>query len=217
MTGPASSVAFPGPDSGGLVDRGLDEPGVFRRRALPAQDPVGERVDHERGVGEHATGQPDVGEVGDEQTGRRWCPEPALDQVRCSIGSWVGDGGADPLEASHPLPAVGAHQPFHGARGHDDAVPVQMGPHLHRPIQRLGPLAALRVGLVVAGQDLGDHHVPQSSRRQRSFDPGIERSRGDPAAVLRQHATDRSDPEPSPVLGDERTDQRCRGSTLRTR
>ena len=152
----------------------------------------------------------------DDKT-RRWCPEPALDQVRCSISSWVGDGGADPLEASHPLPAVGAHQPFHRALGHDDALPVQVGPHLHRPIQRLGPLAALRVGLVVAGQDLGDHHVPQSSRRQRSFDPGIERSRGDPAAVLRQHATDRSDPEPSPVLGDERTDQRCRGSLSRTK
>jgi hypothetical protein len=80
MTGPASSVAFPGPDSGGLVDRGLDEPGVFRRRALPAQDPVGERLDHERGVGEHAAGEPDVGEVRHQQPCRCWCSEPALAQ-----------------------------------------------------------------------------------------------------------------------------------------
>ena len=142
-------MAFPYAGRGGLADRGFDEPGLLRRRALPAEDPVGERVDHERGVGEHATGQPDVGEVGDQQPSRRRCPEPALDQVRGPIRGRIGDGGADLLDPPHSLPAVSAHQPFHGALGHDDALPVQMGPHLHRPIQRLRRRAAVLVGLVV--------------------------------------------------------------------
>jgi hypothetical protein len=35
--------------------------------------------------------------------------------------------------------------------------------------------------------------------------------------VLGEHAADRSDPEPSAMLGNEGTDQRCRGSLARTK
>ena len=52
---------------------------------LEASQPTirsGERVDDERGVGEHAGGQLDVGEVGDEQPIRRRRPELAVDQIR---------------------------------------------------------------------------------------------------------------------------------------
>ena len=73
------------------------------------------------------------------------------------------------------------------------------------------------VGLVVAGQDLGDDDVPQVSLRRRPAGPCKEGSRGDLAAMLTQHAADRRDPDPSTMLGDESTDDRCCGPTLRTR
>ena len=53
--------------------------------------------------------------------------------------------------------------------------------------------------------------------RGLASEPGVERSRGDLAPMLGEHAADRSDPEPSTMLGDERTDQRCRGSLSRTK
>ena len=185
--------------------------------ALPAHDPTGEGVDGERGVDEHPGREAHVGEVGDHQYVRRRHRELAVHQIGRAGGVRVGLGGADLLGPNDPVPAIGPHEPFHGAAGHLDALPVQVGPHLGGPIQALRLAPAVLVGLVVAGQDLGDRHVPQGPLRRLARLPGVERSRGDLAAVLAEHPADRNDPEPSAMLGNERTDQRCRGSLARTK
>lgn len=48
MNGAAEWVDLPGPQRSDLADRGLDEPGLPRRRALRAEDGTGVGVDHER-------------------------------------------------------------------------------------------------------------------------------------------------------------------------
>ena len=78
------------------------------------------------------------------------------------------------------------------------------------------------VGLVVAGQDLGDRGVPQGPLRGRTHRPGVEGPRGDLNTVLAQHAADRSDPEAVPVISNELTHLRCaqrreRGSLSRAK
>ena len=67
------------------------------------------------------------------------------------------------------------------------------------PYSDSGLRAAVFVGFVEAGQDLGDGGVPQGPLRGRPHRPGVEGTRGDRHAVLAEHAADRSDPEAVPV------------------
>lgn len=114
-------------------------------------------------------------------------------------------------------PRRNGEEALHGATGHLDALPLQVDPHLGGPIQALRLAPAVFVGLVVAGQDLGDRHIPQGTLGGLPGQPGVERSRGDLAAMLGAHPADRNDPEPSAMPGNERTDQRRRGSLSRAK
>ena len=143
--------------------------------------------------------------------------ELALDQISSARRGRIGHRGADLLASCDPKSAVVTHEAFHGAASNRDALALHVSPHLGGPIQRLGFAAAVLVRLVEAGQHLGDHRVPQRPRRRGPRQPGVECSRGDRTAVLGEHAADRSDPEPSTLLGDERTDQRRRGSLSRAK
>jgi hypothetical protein len=85
-------------------------------------------------------------------------------------------------------------------------------------VRRTTPPAGAPVltGLVVAGQHLGDRGVPQRPLGRRPDSrPGVVASRSDLAALRGQRTADRSDPEPSLVLGDEPADPRDRGSHSR--
>jgi len=52
--------------------------------------------------------------------------EDPTHQIPGPLSSGVGGGGALDLPTGYALEAVGAHQPFHGAAGHDDPFPVQL-------------------------------------------------------------------------------------------
>ncbi len=157
------------------------------------------------------------GEVRNEELVGRRHGELALDEVRYTLCCGVGYGGADLLLPPDALPAAEPHQPLDGGLGDRDALALQVGPHLQRPVQRLRAAPAALVGFVVAGEDLGDRGVPQGPLRGRARSPRVEGSRGDLDVVLGEHAADRSDPEPVGVLGDELADQRRRGSVSRTK
>ena len=208
MDGVVDRMTLTRPQRCGLTQRRLHEPGLLGRRGLPPHDRPGVGVDDERDVDEHPGDELDVGEVRHEQPiGCRY-PELAVDQIRWPHRRRVGDRGAHRLLATHALPAVTPHQPFHRGFGHRDALALQVRPHLHRPVQRLRLASAVLVGLVVAGQHLGDRGVPQGPLRGRPHRPRMEGSRGDRHTVLREHAADRSDPETVPVVSDELTDLR---------
>ena len=135
-----------------------------------------------------------MGEVGYHQLVGCSHLELAVDQVRCPTRRRIRDGGTHLLCPGHSLPPVGSHQPFDGAAGHLDALPVEMRPYLQRPIQRLRSTSTVTVALVITGQDLGDRHVPQCPFRRRPRQPGVKGSRSDLPAMHNQHSTDRSDP-----------------------
>ncbi len=110
---------------------------------LPAQDPPGEGVGDEGGVGE-AAGQLDVGDVGDPQPVRRLGGELAADQVRPFVG-------AGRLRAARLAPAPHRpgdvqlpHQPGHPVPADRDTVAVQHPPDLLRPVDLNMPISAYR-------------------------------------------------------------------------
>ena len=222
MDGTVDRMTLARPQRCGLAERGLHESGLLGRRGFPAHDRPCVGVDDERDIDEHAGDELDVGEVRHEQPIGCGYPELAIHQVRWPHRRRVGDRGAHRFLPAYALPAVAPHQPLHRGFGHRDALALQVGPHLQRPVQRLRFAAAVLVGFVVAGQHLGDGGVPQGPLRGRPHRPRMEGSRGDRHTVLREHAADRSDPETVPVASDERTDLRCaqrreRGSLSRTK
>ena len=156
-------------------------------------------------------------EVRDQQSVRCSDSELAVHEVLGPVHCRISDRGPHSGLPADALPAMGPHQPFDGAAGHADPLTVQVGPHLQRPVERFWWLAAVFVGFVVAGEDFGQGGVAQGPFRGRTSSPGVEGSRGDLVSVCGEHSADRSDPEPVPVVGDELADQRCRGTSLRTR
>ena len=151
----------------GLADRPLNEGGVLRQRALPADDQHGEGVDHERGVAEPATIERHVAEVGHVQLVGPRRPKAPPHQIRRPVCGRITLGGAHRPGAHRPTPAVGGHDPFHRAARHRDALALQMRPHLQAAVQALRRAFAMLVGLVNAGEDLGDRGVPQGPFRRR--------------------------------------------------
>ena len=123
-------VALSGAVGRGVAQRALDETGVLAQRALPAGDQPGVGVDDERGVAEPAHHR-HVGEVGHDQQVRRRNPPLPAHQVGCPGRGWVALGGARRAASpGRPAPAVGPHDPFHGAPRHRDALALQVRPHL---------------------------------------------------------------------------------------
>lgn len=112
---------------------------------LPADDPAAPRVDDE-GEETHPLPGAQVGEIGDPETVGARRGEVALDQIGAPPSARILSGGAPGLAA-----ALGALDP---ARPHQppDAVAADL---LAGPQQRL-PGAAIAVGGVVPGVDLGD-------------------------------------------------------------
>jgi hypothetical protein len=104
------------------------------------------------------------------------------------------------LATPGPAEALGTHQPLDGAACHPDVLPVELSPHLVGAVDEQVP--------GVHPPDL--HHqlgVPAGPLRRWPLARHPVRVRGDLAAVLGEHPTDRLDPEPLPVSIDER-DQR---------
>lgn len=147
-----------------MADRLAHEPVFLAGRAGPPDDPAREGVDGERGVYERSVGHADVGEVRDEQHVGGGYPELAFDQIGCPRRGRISDRGANLFAAGNPTPAVGPHEPFHGATRHGDALTLQVSPHLGGAVQRLRFAAAVLVRLVEAGQHFGDHGVPEGPR-----------------------------------------------------
>lgn len=156
-------------------------------------------------------------EVGHYQLVRSVDRPVPVDQIRSPHRSRIRDRRAHLLGPGDTLPAVLLHQPFHRATSNLDAFPPEMSPHLLRPVQRFRSTAAVLIRGLIAGQDLADHRIPQCPFRRRSLLPGVERRRSDLPAMLRQHPTDRNNPEPRPMLGNELTHHRHCGSFSRTK
>gem|GEM_PF-2172973 len=145
-----------------LVDSPLHERGLLRRRHLPTDDRASERIDHERRVRE-ARHHLHVREVSDVQRVGGLDSEVSVNQVRWPRRGRVGHRGAHLPRTGCALPAVRGHQALDGATGDRDALSLQVGPHLQRPVQGLGLAATAAVALVVVrGEDRGHRGVPQS-------------------------------------------------------
>ena len=153
-------VALSGAVGRGVAQRALDEIGVLAQRALPARDQPGVGVDDDRGVAEPAHHR-HVGEVGHDQQVRRRNPPLPAHQVGCPGRGRVALGGARRAASpGRPAPAVGPHDPFHGAPRHRDALALQVRPHLQAAVQALRRRAfPVGAGFVVAGQDFADRDI----------------------------------------------------------
>jgi len=84
---------LPGPDR--HLQRVEHQLGAHARRGAPADDPAGERVEHERDEDHPGPGR-DIGVVRDPQRIRSGRVEVPLDQVRRAAGRRIGPGRADP-------------------------------------------------------------------------------------------------------------------------
>jgi hypothetical protein len=113
------------------VQRVEDQAGPHPGVGLPAHDPAGEHVDHERHVDSARSGG-HVGEVGHPQGIRAFSGEPAVDQVTGAHAVGGGNGGAFGLAACGAGDAQLAHQPLDRASGHADSLAAQYLPHLPR-------------------------------------------------------------------------------------
>jgi hypothetical protein len=109
----------------------------------------------------------------------------------------VGDRGPRPLPAERADPALGGHQPLHRAPGHVMTLTTEPEPHLPRPQPGDEPLFPLDP------HQLNQPGIAPRPRRRRLRQRRIESGRGDPAAGLTQHHTDRLDPEPLAIRHDE--------------
>ena len=96
-------------------------------------------------------------------------------------------------------------------RGHRDALTAQVGPHLQVAVQRLRRAPALRLGLIDAGEDLGDRGVPTTPASTPRPTGAPSTYAGEFHAGHAECTADRCDPEPVPVFVDELLDQRRRG------
>ena len=146
-----------------------------------------------------------VGEVRHPEPVRRWRPELPLHEVTRPALTLVGMRrhlvGPTPAHAGEAeLP----HQALDRAAGDTGALPVELGPDF------VGP-----VDVEVLGMDAGDLApelpVADGPSRRSSFLRHPVGVRGDPAAVLSQHRTDRLDPETVAVgvdVGDYLSDRR---------
>jgi hypothetical protein len=123
--------------------------------------------------------------------------ELPIDQVRRPIMRVVGDCGPWPLPAQRTHPALGSHQPFHRATGHIMTLTAQPQPHLPRPQTGDEPLPPLD------GHQLDQLGVAAGPRRRPMRQRSVKRGRGDPAAGLTQHHTDRLDPKLLAMSHDE--------------
>ena len=113
----------------------------------------------------------------------------------------VRDGRAVFAAVAGALPAVGPHQPFHGAPGHVVALAAQPDPHLART-QRCGELAGLRV-LALGADQRRDLLVAPLLLRWPLVGPLVVRGRADLDAVLGQHGAHGLDSpaQPGPTIG----------------
>ena len=95
--------------------------------------------------------------------------------------------GFDLGAPDHPVQPVGRHQPFHGAAGYLDALPVRLTPHLAGPIHPV--IVCMHPPNLGHQLRIADHPVTGWAALGR-----IVGARGDRAAALRQHPADRLDP-----------------------
>jgi hypothetical protein len=180
-------LATAGPD--GHLQRVQSQVGAQRPRGLPAHDEAAEGVDDEGHIDEPGPGR-HVGEVRHPQLGRPGRREVPLHQVRGSGGGRIRRGGPPGLATADALKAQLTHQPFHGAAGHRDPLPVQLPPDLP------GAVDPEVLGMHPGDLDL-QLGIAGRTRRGGSAAGGVVGGRGD-----RQHLADRLDPEPVLVTVD---------------
>src|SRR5215207_1527642 len=190
----ALAVALPQ----GHPQRDHDQLGPLGRGHVPSDDPLSEDVDDERDVDEPGP-RPDVGEVGDPDPVRRRRGEIAIQQVTSPLAVLGRDRGPDALVPPDPGQAEAAHRPVHGTerRIRQPAATDQRG-HLPTSVEPLRSELATALVVDPPGQvadrveDLG---VADRAGRDRPVGvlPRSVGPRGDLAALLRQHPTDRLD------------------------
>ncbi|MBB2914490.1 hypothetical protein FHS43_005802 [Streptosporangium becharense] len=100
---------------------------------LPTNDPPRVQILHERGVDPADRGR-HIGDVRDPSQIRPVSGEVAFQQVTRPV--LAGGSGAGPLTAcGHPSKPELAHQPLDRAPGHRDFLPIELSPHLPRPMK----------------------------------------------------------------------------------
>ena len=76
-----------------------------------------------------------IGQIGDPQPVRCRRPEVPLDQIIGAVLAVIVAGGdLESLAPPGSRQSQVAHQALHAAAGHPDALPVELGPHLVRPV-----------------------------------------------------------------------------------
>jgi hypothetical protein len=187
--GQVGTVALPTPDA--HVERIQRQIGVQILCQLPADDPAGEHVEHERRVHPPRIGS-HIRDVGNPQTVRGGRGELAVDQVGPAVRRGGPDCGPRHPHPRDPTQASRFHEPTHGAPGHpvaaDAALPAQLRPHF--------PDAVHPVVLLMHTRDRrNDLGVPDRPGRGRPRLGGVVGARGDRNIGVFQHRTDRLDPE----------------------
>ena len=133
----------------------------------------------------------------------------------------VGSGGDELAASTHTAQPVAAHQSFDLASRHaaefgmfpPGLLAGQFVEHLAHPIAAPADhRAAMHPANML--QHLG---VTPGPRRWRAGLGRVERRRGDLATVLGEHPADRLDPEPFPMIIDERDHHGSRGSSSRAK
>ena len=194
--------------------------GRHRRGGAPPDDAPRVHVAHERaerhmGPGRH------VGEVDHPQLVGTRCGEVPLHQVRGASRSPLRAGGDESLVSAGAADVVGAHQPLDLTARHRTQLAMlatclfsaQLVPNLAGPIQTTpDPRVAMDTANVPE-----NHRVALRSSRQQAALRRIVGGRGDLAAVPGEHPADRLDPEPVPVVIDERCHHGSRGSSSRAK
>ena len=170
----------------------------FRAQArghLPADDEPAEHIDHERRVDPSGMGA-DIGQVRDPELTRCCRGERSSDEIRWPLRlRTITRGGLDRLIAPEPLQLELAHQSLDGATGNRDALSIQLGVDLPRPVDaEIVGMDSRNVGFQLL--------VSDRSGRGRARLGGVVGARGDLQARLTQDLADRLDPEPVSVLVD---------------
>ena len=178
----------------------------------PPDDPTGVDILDERGEAHPRPGR-HVGEIDDPQLVRPGRGEVALHMVGRSRRGIVSLRGHELLAPDNALHPVGAHQAGHLAARRDDPVACEQVPHL--PVA--GDPVALGLVRLQRLDPFPHRRIRQRSLRRRALLERVVARRRDLHPVLGEHPADRLDPEPGPVIIDERDHHGKRGSSSRAR